>query len=47
LKISVIAKEFAGVCEMVGDLGVELLHKLKMVDSFILKYVATSQSLYV
>lgn len=47
LKISVITKEFIGVCEMVGDLGVELLHKLKSVDSMILKYVATSQSLYV
>jgi superfamily II RNA helicase len=47
LKISVITKEFIGVCEMVGDLGVELLHKLKSVDSLILKYVATSQSLYV
>jgi len=47
LKISVITKEFIGVCEMVGDLGVELLYKLKTVDSMILKYVATSQSLYV
>ena len=47
LKISVITKEFVGVCEMVGDRGVELLYKLKMVDSLILKYVATSQSLYV
>ena len=47
LKISVITKEFIGVCELVGDLGVELLHKLKSVDSMILKYVATSQSLYV
>jgi hypothetical protein len=47
LKISVITKEFIGVCEMVGDLGVDLLYKLKSVDSLILKYVATSQSLYV
>jgi superfamily II RNA helicase len=47
LKISVITKEFIGVCEMVGDLGVDLLYKLKTVDSLILKYVATSQSLYV
>jgi superfamily II RNA helicase len=47
LKISVITKEFIGVCEMVGDLGVDLLYKLKSVDSMILKYVATSQSLYV
>jgi hypothetical protein len=47
LKISVITKEFIGVCEMIGDIGVELLYKLKGVDSLILKYVATSQSLYV
>jgi superfamily II RNA helicase len=47
LKISVITKEFIGVCEMVGDVGVELLHKLTTVDSLILKYVATAQSLYV
>jgi antiviral helicase SKI2 len=47
LKISVITKEFIGVCEMIGDIGIELLYKLKSVDSLILKYVATSQSLYV
>ena len=47
LKISVITKEFIGVCEMVGDVGIELLHKLTTVDSLILKYVATAQSLYV
>jgi hypothetical protein len=47
LKISVITKEFIGVCEMIGDKGIKLLYKLKNVDSLILKYVATSQSLYV
>jgi superfamily II RNA helicase len=47
LKISVITKEFIGVCEIVGDSGVELLYKLKRVDSLIMKYIATSQSLYV
>ena len=47
LKISVITKEFINVCEMVGDAGTSLLHKLKSVDMMILKYVATSQSLYV
>jgi len=47
LKISVITKEFIGVCEMIGEIGVDLLYKLKSVDSLILKYVATSQSLYV
>jgi hypothetical protein len=47
LKIAVIAKEFIGVCEMVGDVGVGLLYKLKMIEPAILKYIATSQSLYV
>jgi len=47
LKIAVITKEFIGVCEMVGDMGVELLYKLKMIEPVILKYIATSQSLYV
>jgi hypothetical protein len=47
LKISVICKEFAGVCEQCGDAAVECLYKLKQVDSLILKYVATAQSLYV
>jgi len=47
LKIVVITKEFIGVCEMVGDLGVELLYKLKQIEPAILKYIATSQSLYV
>ena len=47
LKIAVIAKEFIGVCEMVGDVGVSLLYKLKMIEPAILKYIATSQSLYV
>jgi hypothetical protein len=47
LKISVITKEFIGVCEMVGEVGVSLLHKLKKVDTMILKYIATPQSLYV
>jgi superfamily II RNA helicase len=45
LKISVVAKELANVCEIVGN--VELLHKLSQVDAKILKYVTTSQSLYV
>jgi predicted transcriptional regulator len=47
LKISVITKEFIGVCEMVGEVGLSLLHKLKKVDTMILKYIATPQSLYV
>jgi superfamily II RNA helicase len=47
LKISVITKEFIGVCEMVGEVGLSLLHKLKNIDVLILKYIATPQSLYV
>ena len=47
LKISVITKEFIGVCEMVGNPGVELLYKLKEIEPYILKYVATAQSLYI
>ena len=47
LKISVITKELIGVCEIVGEAGLSLLHKLKKVDTMILKYIATPQSLYV
>ncbi len=44
LKISAITKEFIAVCEQIGM--VDFQHKLSQVDSMILKYVATSQSLY-
>jgi hypothetical protein len=47
LKIAVITKEFIGVCEMVGNPGVELLYKLKEIEPAIMKYVATAQSLYI
>ena len=44
LKISAIAKEFTAVCEQMGM--VYFQHKLSHIDGMILKYVATSQSLY-
>lgn len=44
LKISAMAKEFTAVCEKMGM--VDFQHKLSQIDGMILKYVATSQSLY-
>lgn len=44
LKISAIVKEFTAVCEQMGM--VDFQHKLSQIDGMILKYVATSQSLY-
>ena len=45
LKVSTIAKEMSVIAESHGQ--VDLLHKLSQVDALILKYVTTSQSLYV
>jgi superfamily II RNA helicase len=45
LKIVTIAKEFIGIAETIGDVG--LLYKLGQIEGGLLKYVATSQSLYV
>jgi superfamily II RNA helicase len=45
LKISAIAKEWMGICEYEGKIG--LMYKLQKIDPFILKYVCTTQSLYV
>jgi hypothetical protein len=45
LKIVTISKELMNVCEIIGE--VELLHKLNQIDGLVLKYVTTSQSLYV
>jgi len=45
LKIAVIVKEFINVCEIVGQ--IDCLYKLKQIEPIILKYVTTSQSLYV
>jgi len=44
LKISAIVKEFISICEQLGM--VDFQHKLAAIDGMILKYVATSQSLY-
>ena len=44
LKIVTIVKELSLICENIGK--VELLHKLNVIESMILKYVTTSQSLY-
>ena len=45
LKISTVAREVGAVAEMFGEIA--LLHKLKQIDTLILKYITTSQSLYV
>jgi len=44
LKISVLAREIANVCELIGQ--IDLKHKCMQVDALILKHVATNQSLY-
>jgi ATP-dependent RNA helicase HelY len=45
LKISAIAKEWKSICEFEGYIS--LMDKLQHVDELILKYVCTTQSLYV
>lgn len=45
LKISTIGKEIASVCEEMGL--IELMHKLSQIDAKILKYITTTQSLYI
>ena len=45
LKIVAITKEFISVCEFEGH--IELMGKLQQIDSMILKYICTTQSLYV
>jgi superfamily II RNA helicase len=45
LKIVTIAKEWINVCEMMGQ--IETLHKLSVIESMVLKYVTTAQSLYI
>jgi hypothetical protein len=45
LKISTITKELINVCEQ-NDL-IEFMYKLSQIDGMILKYIATTQSLYV
>ena len=45
LKISTIAREIGVIAETCGE--IDLLHKVKQIDVVILKYITTSQSLYV
>ena len=45
LKIVTISKEFMNVCEQLNL--VELQHKLSLIEDMVLKYITTSQSLYV
>ena len=45
LKIATIAKEIGAICEEMQQ--TDLLYKLTQIDSMILKYITTSQSLYV
>jgi hypothetical protein len=45
LKISTVVKELSGIAE--AHAKVDCLHKLSLIDARILKFVATSQSLYV
>lgn len=45
LKISVISRELSTICETMGF--VDCLYKLSKVDGLLLKYIATTQSLYV
>jgi superfamily II RNA helicase len=47
LKISALNNEIMGVCEISGEVALGLLHKIKDVNGLILKYIATTQSLYV
>ena len=45
LKIATIVKEISGICEEIQQL--DLLYKLNQIEPMILKYITTSQSLYV
>jgi superfamily II RNA helicase len=45
MKIVTISKEIMNVCEMVG--AVDLKYKLNQIEGLVLKYVLTSQSLYI
>ena len=45
LKIATIAKEIGAICEEYNQ--IDLLYKLNQIDYMVLKYITTSQSLYV
>jgi len=44
MKIVTVSRELLGVCEMVG--AIDLMYKLNQIEGLVLKYVLTSQSLY-
>lgn len=44
MKISTVSREMQGFCEVMNK--TEFMHKLASIDNMVLKYVATSQSLY-
>jgi len=45
MKIVTVAKELMNVCELLG--AIDLMYKLSQIEGMVLKYVLTSQSLYV
>ena len=45
LKITTIVKEWMNVFEIIGN--IEALHKFTGIETLLLKYITTSQSLYV
>ena len=45
LKIVTISNEFINISQVAGN--IELQHKLNQIETLVLKYVTTSQSLYV
>jgi len=45
LKIVTISKEWINVCEQIG--AIDFMFKLKEIEGMVLKYVATTQSLYI
>ena len=45
MKIVTVAKELINVCEILG--AIDLMYKLSQIEGMVLKYVLTSQSLYV
>lgn len=45
LKIATVAREWMAMCEICGQ--TDMMHRLSQIDGMILKYITTSQSLYV
>jgi hypothetical protein len=45
MKVATISKEIMSICEENGK--IELMHKLNKIEPMIMKYITTSQSLYV